>query len=135
MDEVRFFLDDCSKSDLSQTLGRYLGALVRRRRRFQEGLGLRVNPGGSRFHVFAGDVTELHGSTEVNWFVRVEATMRGGMPEAEEVGLLCSALIEQLPSNEIVYLRTTARVLTLEGSCAGMTNIARLHLDGRSVPT
>jgi len=63
MDEVLFFLDDCSRSDLLQTVGPYVGALVQRRGRFQEGLGLRVNPREARFHIFAGDVTEVHGST------------------------------------------------------------------------
>jgi len=135
MDEVRFFLDDCPMSDLSQSLGRYLGVLVRRRGRFHEGLGLRVHPGATRFHVFAGDVIKLHGSARVNWFVVVGATVRGGRPQGEELGQLCSALIEQLPLNEIVYLRTTAPVLTLEGACIGMANLAKFHLDGSSVPT
>ena len=135
MVEVRFFLDDCSKADLSQTLGRYVGALVRRRRRFKEGLGLRVHPGEERFHIFAGDVTELHGSAQVNWFVVVGAAVKDGMPQGEEVSQLCSALIEQLPLNEIVYFRTTTPVLTLEGPCLGMTNLVKFHLDGPSLPT
>ena len=132
MDEVRFFLDDWSKSDLSQTLGRYLGVLVRLRKRFQE---LRVHPGEARFHVFAGDVTELCGSFRVNWFVVMGASVRDGMPQGEEVGWLCSAVIEQLPIDEIVYLRTTAAVLALEGPCAGMSDLATFHIDGLSVPT
>jgi len=56
-----------------------------------------------------------------------------GLPEGE-AGQLCSALIEQLPLNEVVYFRTTAPVLTLGGSCVGMTNFVRLHLDSQSVP-
>ena len=91
---MRFFPGDCPKSDLSQTLGRYLGALVRCRRKFQEGLALRVHPGEARFHIFAGGVTELRGSTQVNRFVVVGTAVRDGMPRAEEVSQLSSALIE-----------------------------------------
>ena len=134
-DEVRFFLDDCSKSDLSQTLGRYLGNLVRRRGRFQEGLGLWIHPGENRFHIFAGDVINLHGSTQVNWFVVVGVAVGDRVPRGEEADQLCSTLIEQLPLNEVVYLRTTVPVMTLEGPCFGMTNLIKLHLEDQYAPT
>ena len=129
MDEVRFFLDECSRSDLSQTLGQYLGALIRRRGSFQEGLGLRIHPGESRFHIFAGDVTELHGSIQVDWFAVVGVAITDGMPQGEEAGQLCSTLIERLPLNEAVLLQTTIPVLTLEGPCVAMSNLVRLRLE------
>ena len=134
MDEVRFFLDDCSRLDLSQTLGRYLGDLVRRRGWSREGLGLWVHPGESRYHLFAGDVTELHGSTHVNWFVIVGVAVRDRMPGGKEASQLSSTLIEQLPLSEVVYLRATVPVLALDGPCAGMTNLVKLHLEDQSLP-
>lgn len=137
MIKARFLLDDYPRSNISQTLGQYLGAPVQCLRGSWDGLGVRIHPGEERFPVLVGDVigVHAHGSARVKWFAVVGVALRDGTLLREKADhRLCPTLIERFPLTEDVYLRTTVPVLMLEGPRAGMANLIKLYFKDGSAP-
>ena len=76
MDRLGLFLDGCSASDLSQTLGPYLGDLIRCRGGFPGGgLGSSASHSSDAFYIQTGDARKGNDSAEVDWLVGVTAVM------------------------------------------------------------
>jgi hypothetical protein len=119
MDNLYLFLLGCSPSNLLQTLGPYLGDLVRRRS--PGGLRLVVNPGPSSFSIQVGDVREE------GKFVTVDGTTSLILGE-EEADKLCFDTITHIPQEEVIDLTTTLPILRSEELCVRMCSLTHLHL-------
>ena len=129
MDDLRLSLYECSTSDLSQTLGPYLGDRIRRRGRFPGGgLGLWISRSSTTVDLRIGDVPQGDGSGRLVWFVGVSASMSAKMG-GEEADKLCFNLIGHVPQDQIVDLQTTLPILRSQELCVGMRNLTYLHLD------
>jgi hypothetical protein len=125
MDDLNLSLSDYSPLDLPQTLGPYLGNLVRHRS--PGGLRLSVDPGPD-FSILVGDPCEGD-STQEDWFVTVD-TSTSVVMEEEEADKLCFDTIAHIPQKEVVDLTTTLPILRSEDLCVQMCNLAHLHLEG-----
>jgi hypothetical protein len=119
MDNLHLLLSGCSPSNLLQTLGPYLGDLVRRRSPGE--VRLLVNPGPSSFSIQVGDVREE------NAFVTVDGTTSLILGE-EEADKLCFDTITHIPQEEVIGLTTTLPILRSEELCVRMCNLTHLHL-------
>lgn len=126
MDNLNLLLSGCSPSDLSKTLGPYLGDRARRRGRFPGGgLDLSAECYQSTFHLSMRDACERNESTEVVWPVSVVAAMSVELELEEFADELGFDLIAHIPQEQVTYLFTNFPILRSE-LCAGMCNLIHL---------
>jgi len=136
MDTLILVLSKCSPSDLSQTLGSYLGDRVRRRNKFPGGaLGLvSAKRGSASFYLCMGDIHKGSDLTEADWFLEVLARM-SVRPGDEEADKMYFDLVSHIPRERVVTLETTLPILRSERFCAEMCNLTCLHLVGVDLST
>ena len=128
MEILSLSLDNFSPSEISRTLGPYLGDRIRRRGRFPGGgLGLRTNRIIRGFSLEVGSTRTGEDPAEVVWFVQVSMLM-GMQLEDEEADRLGFDLIVHIPQERVIYLQTALPVLHFQELCAKMRNLACLHL-------
>ena len=128
MDSLDLTLFGCSPSDLSQTLGPYLGDRVRRRGRFPGGgLGLLVTHNSPFFRFRSGDTDKRDHSAGMVWFIMVDAVTSGtlGKEEVEKIGF---DLIAHIPREQVINLQTTVPILRSEELCVEMCNLSYFFL-------
>jgi hypothetical protein len=121
MDSLYLFLSGCSPSDLLQTLGPYLGNLIRRRS--SDGLWLLVDPGPNFFSIGFGDARE--GDMTREEFAMVEGTM--SVPPGEEADKLWFDTITHIPLEKVFYLTMPLPILRSEELCVRMRNLIHLR--------
>ena len=134
MDDLNLVLSKCSPSDLSQTLGPYIGDHVWRRGRSEGGLGLLAFSESTMFWIQVGDAYKSDESTRVEWFVTVEWTM-GMTLEEEEADKLCFDVIARIPWKQVVDVTTNLPILHSVELCIQMCNLTHLHLCDVNVST
>jgi len=132
MDFLRLFLYECSPSDLSQTLGPYLGDHIRRRGEFPGGgQGLLVGDGENRtFCLIAGDMSKGDDPVKMTRSTVVSAVLTSQPEEGEirDPARLCFDLIAHIPPEQIVYLDASLPILRSESLRVGMCNLTHLRL-------
>jgi hypothetical protein len=130
MDSLMLILYECSPLDLPQTLGPYLGNLVRRWS--PDGSDLSAYPGLDSFFVQVGDVCEGD-LTRVQRSVAVDGVMNVLLGE-EEADKLCFDIVAHIPKEKIVKL-TALPILRSEELCIQMYNVTHLHLEDVDLST
>ena len=139
MDSMNLSLNKCSPSDLSRTLGPYLGDRVRCQGRLPgNGLGLSSSHDSGTFHfctfhLSTGDVRK-HDNTEVDWFVSVSAVMSVQLEDEEADGLGFD-LIAHIPPEQVIRLQTTFPILRSKKLRVKMHNLTYLQLEGVNLST
>ena len=135
MDRLCLYLSDCSPSDLTQTLGPYIGDRVRRRGVPPGGLGLAVDPGLFNLSVSVGDAHCERSKVIGLKFMIVEAFVNTHL-EVEEADKLCFDITAHIPWKEVVEVTTTRfPILHSEELCIQMCNLTRLHLEMVDIST
>ena len=124
MDDLHLSLQECSPSDLLQTLGPYLGTRIRRRP--PGGLRLSVCRNRGWFLILVGDYCK-DGSTWKD-SLSVDGTMSVVLGEAE-ADKLCFDIIAHIPQEEVIELTMPLRILRSEELCVNMRNVTHLHLE------
>jgi hypothetical protein len=122
MESLYLSLSERSQSDLLQTLGPYLGDLIRRRS--PDRLWLSVDPSPNFFSILVGDACE--GDMSQEEFVMVEGTT--SVPPGEEADKLWFDTITHIPPEEVVYLTMPLPILRSEELCVRMRNLTHLRL-------
>jgi len=128
MVNLRLKLFWSSPSDISRTLGMFLGDHVRRRGRLSgDRLGLLAYPSTYSFDFNVGVACKGDGSAEVTWFVEVSGSMTWEL-EGEEVDRVCFDLISHIPRDQVISLQTSIPILRSKELCVEMRDLTYLHL-------
>ena len=125
MDDTRLSLSDCSPSDLSQTLARYIGDCVRRPGWSRGGLGLRAYD--KYLVVEVGDGCGRDNYTEVVWFVRVWAFIRRSQ-KTEETEEICLGVTAHIPRGEVTDFHVNFPISRSSELCGEMHDLTDPHL-------
>jgi hypothetical protein len=127
MDDPHLSLFECLPSDLLQTLGPYLGNLVRRRSPEKLKLSAYPDHRQSDFSILVGDRYQSDPAWD-GWFVAVDGITSVTLGE-EEADKLCFDIIAHIPLEEIVRATTGLHILRLEELCVRMHNLTHLELE------
>ena len=134
MDRLQLTLFGYSASDISQTLGRYLGDNLRRRGKLKKGLAVGGNCAEQAFFFKAGDVDEFNNwrhADRVNWFMEIMGVMPGNEgPKGMECEKSFLDLLTHMPHDHIVCYESPCRLLKSAGLSIGMTNLVVLRPNG-----
>ena len=135
MDNLRLNLHGCSHSNISHTLGPFLGDHLRRRGGFSGGgLGLLAYPTPYSLDFNAGDAHGGDDSAVAGWFVEVSGFMDVELGD-DEADRLCLDLISHIPREQIISLQTSLPILLSEELCIEMRNLTNLHLGAVDLST
>lgn len=113
MDNVNLCLFGYSASDISESLGRYLGDHFRRRGKLKKGLAVAGGCEEQTFFIKAGDVNgfDNYPSNEVNWFMEITGLEPGdGGPRGTECERSVLDSIAHIPHDHTIELRFAAYV-------------------------
>ena len=141
MDNVTLALYECPPSDISQTLGPYIGDRVRRGGVILDGpggLGFRTNIASSDCLDFCvGWVYERGDPDKFVPFVEVSVRLSPSVEPVgeEEANRLYFDLIAHIPLGQVISLKTTLPILRSKELCIGMSNLAYLHLPNVDLST
>jgi len=137
MDDLNLRLSKCPPSDLSQTLGPYIGDRVRRRGGSPSGLGLWVFSDSTNFCM---KVRDTHNGSNppwvdpVEWFVTVDGVTNVELGE-EDIDKLWFGIIGHIPQEEVIDFKTTLPILHSEELCVQMCNLTCLRLQAVDLST
>jgi hypothetical protein len=132
MDDLNLTLPDYPPSELSQTVGPYLGDHLRRRS--PDRLRLSIALFQNHFWVKVGDACEGH-PTWV-WFVEMEGHLGHViMQKEEEAEKSCFDIFAHIPQENILELTAMTLPILRSGElCIQMCNLTYLHLGGVKLP-
>ena len=128
MDFLHLSLYQCSPSDLSQTLGPYLGDRIRRGGKFPGG-GQRLLTGDGKSGIFclwAGDIRKGDDPAKMAFSMLVSAVLSVREVGAREAERLYLGLIAPVQWEQVI-LQTSLPILRSEGLSVGMCNLAYPH--------
>ena len=131
MDHLSLSLD-CTITDISQTIGPYLGDHIRRRGKSQGGLGLILFPGDCP-ELYVGDMDENdHSAAEpqINWFLAVDILPDQAIPQDVTLDL-----IAHIPLDELVDFRSEREGVYMGSVYARFPNLRTLRFDGTPLAT
>ena len=135
MDNMALEIFNCSRSDISQIFGPYIGDHVRRRGRIlDEGLGIRSCPTPGWLDLSVGGVCEGGDPGGVVWFVEAAMLLDAEL-EDEESNRLHFELTARIPLEKVTNLQTALPILRSEELCIQMCNLTYLYLDGADLST
>ena len=131
MDRLKLELYGYSTLDISQTLGQYLGAHLRRRGKQGRGLAIGGKCNGQVFHLTAGDVDEFKFSGRAHWFMEVTGVQPGkGAPQGEECEKAFFDTLAHVPQDHVVYYQSPHSLLRSTHLSIGMFNLIELRATG-----
>ena len=136
MDDLNLNLPNTSPSDLSQTLGPYIGDRARRRGGSPDGLGLLVYSNPSNFYIRVGDAPKGNDPTRVDsvkWFITAYGFTNVELGEDTEK--LWFDIIGQIPQEEVTSLTTNLSLLHSVELCIQMCNLTCLRLSAVDLST
>ena len=132
MDRVELYLFGYSASDISESLGRYLGDHFRRRGKLKKGLAVAGKCDEWTFSIKAGDVNGFNNSypsNGVNWFMEVTGFEPGdGGPRGRECKTSLLNSIAHIPHDHIVYYESPSWLLEPADLSIGMSSLIELRL-------